>query len=327
MRRREFITLLSGAAAAWPMAARAQQPAMPMIGWLSGQSVGERPQMVDAFRRGLSETGYVEGRTVAIEYRWADYQNERLPALAADLIGRRVSVIAAIGGNNAALAAKASTATIPIVFTSGVDPVKVGLVASLNRPERNLTGISWFNAELTAKGLGLLRELVPNAAVVALLINPNSPEATSQPEDALVAARILGQSLLVMKATTADEIDATFPTLVERRVGALVVGADPFLTARRSQIAVLAARHSLPAISFNRDFAAAGGLMSYGNDVADAHRKAGVYVGRILKGAKPADLPVEQATKFELAINIRTAKALGLTVPDTVLARADEVIE
>jgi putative ABC transport system substrate-binding protein len=327
VRRRELIALLGGMAAAWPIAARGQQAAIPMVGWLSGQSAGERPQMVDAFRRGLNESGFVEGRNLKIEFRWADYQNDRLSALASDLVSRRVAVIAATGGNNSALAAKASTATIPIVFTSGVDPVKVGLVANLNRPEGNLTGISWFNAELTAKGLGLLHELVPNAAVVALLVNPNSPEATSQPEDALTAARVLGQSVLVFNVTTAHEIDATFPTLVERRVDAVVVGADPFLTARRSQIAVLAARHGLPAISFNRDFAAAGGLMSYGNDVVNAHRQAGVYVSRILKGAKPADLPVEQATKFELVINIRTAKALGLAVPNSMQLLADEVIE
>ena len=327
MTRREFITLLGGAAVAWPVATRAQQQAMPVVGWLSGQSAGERPQMVDAFHRGLNEMGYAEGRTVVIEYRWADYQNDRLPVLATDLVRRGVAAIAATGGNNAALAAKASTATIPIVFTSGVDPVKVGLVASLNRPGGNLTGISWFNAELTSKGLGLLHELVPNAAVVALLVNPSSPEAASQPADALAAVRALGQSLLVLNATTDSEIDEAFATLAERRAGALVVGADPFLTARRAQIAALAARHSVPSISFNRDFAVVGGLISYGNDVADARRKAGIYVGRILKGEKPADLPVEQSTKFELVLNMKTAKALGIPVPNSMQLLADELIE
>jgi putative ABC transport system substrate-binding protein len=275
----------------------------------------------------LSENGYVEGRNVAIEYRWAENQNDRLPQLAADLVRRQVAVIAATGGNNSIFAAKAATTTIPIVFTSGIDPVKVGLVASLNRPSGNLTGVSWFSSELTAKGLGLLRDLVPNAAVVALLVNPNAPESTSQPDDALAATRALRLSLIVLNASTASEIDTAFETLVGQRAGALVVGSNSFFTSRRAQIIALAARHSMPAVYFNRDFAVAGGLMSYGNDVADAYRKAGVYAGRILKGEKPGDLPIDQATKFELVINVATAKALGLAVPTSMQLLADEVIE
>jgi len=327
LKRREFITLLGGAVAAWPVAARAQQPTMPVIGWLNLLSAGGRTHLVDSFRRGLSETGYLEGQNVSIEYRWAENQIDRLPALATDLINRRVAVIAATGGNNSIFAAKALTTTIPIVFTSGIDPVKVGLVASVSRPGGNLTGISWFSSELTAKGLGLLHDLVPSAAVVALLVNPNSPEAQSQPEDARVAARGLGKSLLVLNATTANDIDAAFATLVQQRAGAVVVGSDSFFTSRRTQIVALAARHGVPTIYFNRDFAEAGGLMSYGNDVKDAYREAGVYVGRILKGEKPADLPISQATKFELVINITTAKALGLAVPTSMQLLADEVIE
>jgi putative ABC transport system substrate-binding protein len=327
MRRREFITVLGGAAAAWPFAARAQQAKVPVIGWLNVRSPGDRTNLLEAFRRGLSDTGYVEGRNVAFEYRWAEEQPSRLPGLAADLVRRQVALIAATGGNHAAFAAKEATSTIPILFTSGIDPVKVGLVASLSRPGGNLTGISWFNAELTAKGLGLLHELVPNAAVVALIVNPNSPEAASQPADAQAAARVLGKSLLVFKASTASEIDAAFADLVAQRVGAFVVGNEPFLTRRRAQIVVLAARHAIPAIYFNRDFAVAGGLMSYGNDVAEAYRKAGIYAGRILKGEKVGDLPVDQATKFELVINVATAKALGLAVPNSMQLLADEVIE
>jgi ABC-type uncharacterized transport system substrate-binding protein len=327
MKRRKFISLLGGAAVAWPLAARAQQPAMPVIGWLNLLAAGDRPALLEAFRRGLSDTGYVEGRTVTIEYRWAGYQTDRLQALAADLIGRPVAVIAATGGNHTALAAKALTTTIPIVFTSGIDPVKTGLVANLNRPGGNLTGITWFSSQLTAKGLGLLHELVPNAGVVALLWNPSSPEASSQPAEALEAARALGHTLLVLNASAVHEIDAAFTTLVRERAGALVVAGDAVLSGRREQIVALAARHAVPAIYFNREFVEAGGLMSYGNDIADAYRKAGVYTGRILKGARPADLPIDQASKFDLVINLKTAKALGLTVPNSMQLLADEVIE
>jgi putative tryptophan/tyrosine transport system substrate-binding protein len=278
-------------------------------------------------RFALSETGYVEGQNVSIQYRWAKNQNDRLPALAADLINRRVAVITATGGNNSIFAVKALTTTIPIVFTSGIDPSKVGLVASISRPGGNLTGVSGFSSELTGKGIGLLHDLVPNAAVVALLVNPNSPEAQSQPEEARAAAHGLGKSLLVLNATTADEIDTAFATLVQQRAGAAVVGSDSFFTSRRTQIVALAAQHAIPAIYFNRDFAEAGGLMSYGNDVKDAYREAGVYVARILRGEKPADLPINQATKFELVINIQTAKALRLAVPDAMQMLADTVIE
>ena len=268
--------------------------------------------LLEAFRRGLSDTGYVEGRNVAFEYRWAEEQPRSIAGIWRPIWSRRqVALIAATGGNNVVFAAKEATSTIPIVFTSGIDPVKVGLVASLSRPGGNLTGISWFSAELTAKGLGLLHELVPNAAVVALIVNPNSPETASQPADAQAAARVLGKSLLVFKASTASEIDAAFADFVAQRVGALVVGQDPFLTSRRAQIVVLAARHAVPAIYFNRIFAVAGGLMSYGNDVADAYRKAGVYAGRILKGEKVGDLPVDQATKFELVINVDDREGVG----------------
>ena len=327
LKRREFITLVGGVAAAWPLAARAQQPSVPIIGWLSGRSRDESAHLVAAFRQGLGEVGYAADRNVAIEFRWADGKSDRLPAMAADLIGRRVAVIAATGGNASGLAAKALTTTIPIVFTSGIDPVKVGLVASLNRPGANVTGISFFSAELTAKGLGLLHELVPNAAVVALLVNPHSPESASQPADALVAARALKQSLLVLNATMESEIDAAFATLVREQAGALLVGGDPILTSRRHQIVALATRNAVPVIAFNRDWATAGAVMSYGNNIADAYRKAGVYAGRILRGEKPTDLPVDQATKFELVINMKTAKALGLTVPTSMQLLADEVIE
>jgi putative tryptophan/tyrosine transport system substrate-binding protein len=327
MRRREFITLLGGAAATWPVIARAQQPAMPVIGFLNATALTEWARYVTPFQQGLNEMGYVEGQNVRIEYRWAEYQSDQLPALAADLVRRQVAVIAATGGNNSVLAAKAATPTIPIVFTSGIDPVKAGLVASLNRPSGNVTGVSWFSVELGGKALGLLHELLPNAAVIALIVNPNNPEAQSQPANAQEAARSLGWQLHVLNGRTESEIDTAYATLTQHRAGAVLIGSDPFLTSRRNQIVSLAAHHAIPTMSFNREFVAAGGLISYGNSVPDAYRRAGVYTGRILKGAKPADLPIDQATKFELLVNLKTAKALGLTVPPTLLARADEVIE
>jgi putative tryptophan/tyrosine transport system substrate-binding protein len=326
VKRREFIALLGGAAAAWPLAARAQQPAMPMVGFLSGVSPGPFAQRLAAFRQGLNETGTIEGRNVAIEYRWAEGQYDRLPALATDLVGRRVAVIVAFT-NQAALEAKAATTTIPIVFLVGQDPVKLGLVASLNRPGENITGVSWFGADLEPKQLSLLHELVPNAAVIALLVDLNATDAVSRVSQVQAAARALGLQLVVLNVRTASDIDAAFASLVRERAGALVVGGGAFLLSRRDQIIALAARHAIPAIYGFREYAVGGGLISYGNDIPDAFRRAGVYTGRILKGDKPADLPVEQPTKFELVINLKTAKALGLAVPSSMQWLADEVIE
>jgi ABC-type uncharacterized transport system substrate-binding protein len=326
IRRQEFIFTLGGAAAAWPLAARAQQPAMPVIGFLSGVSPGPFAQRLAAFRQGLSESGTIEGRNVAIEYRGAEGQYDRLPALATELVGRRIAVIVAYT-NQAALAAKVATTTIPIVFLIGADPIKLGLVASLARPGENITGVSWFGADLVPKQLSLLHELVPNAAVIAQLVDLNVLNAASYVSEVQSAARALGLQLVVLNARTPGDIDIAFASLVRERAGALVVGAGAFLVSWRNQIIALAARHAIPAIYGFREYSADGGLISYGNDIPDAFRRAGVYTGRILKGDKPADLPVEQATKFELIINLKTAKALGLAVPSSMQLLADEVIE
>jgi putative tryptophan/tyrosine transport system substrate-binding protein len=325
MKRRAFITLLGGAAA-WPVAARAQQP-MPVIGWLGSGSPDAFAHVAAAFRKGLTEAGFVEGKNVAIEYRWAEGQYDRLPAMATDLVRRPVAVILASGGIPPTLAAKAVTSTISIVFTASANPVAAGLVASLNRPGGNVTGVNFLVAELVTKQLGLLRELVPAAAMIAILVNPNSPAADPIVRDLQMAARSLGLRLRVLTASTEGDIDEVFATFGQQPTDALLVQTEPFLTGRRGQIVALTARHAIPTISGVHEFATAGGLVSYGASATDAYRQAGVYVGRILKGEKPADLPVVQSSKFELVINLKTAKALDLTVPDKLLALADEVIE
>jgi len=326
VRRRDFITLLGGATAAWPLAARAQQAGEPVIGFLNSGTATAYAPFVAAFRQGLSEAGYVEGRNVAIEYRWAEGHYERLTTLAGDLIGRQVTVIAATT-TPAALAAKAATTTIPIVFTAGVDPIAAGLIGSLNRPSGNLTGVNVYLSALWGKRLGLLRELVPNAAVIGMLVNPNFPDAESQARDVKEAAGIIGQQVHIVNASSDSDIDSAFANLVRLPVGALLVASDAFFVSHRDQIVALAARHALPTIYPVREFVFAGGLMIYAPDLGDGYRQAGIYVGRILKGAKPSDLPVVQPTKFDFVINLKTAKALGLTVPDSLLALADEVIE
>ena len=329
MKRREFISLLAGTAAASvarPLTARAQQPAMPVIGFLSPSSAQRTAQLLAAFRQGLNEIGYAEGRTVTIEYGWADGQSDRLPALAAELLRRKIAVFAT-GGPAAALAAKAASTTIPLVFVSSSDPVQLGLVASFNRPGGNATGVSFIASELVAKQSELLHQLVPNAAVIGVLVNPTSANAEVQLKDVPAAARTLGLEIVVQNASSERDFDAAFAALVQQRAGALVVGSDPLFYTRRQQLTAMATRHALPAIYADREYAEAGGLMSYGTSIAAAFRQACVYTGRILRGEQPAELPVMQATKFDLTINLITAKALGITVPPGLLVAADEVIE
>jgi ABC-type uncharacterized transport system substrate-binding protein len=327
IRRRDFVTLLGGAAVAWPVAARAQQPAMPVIGYLESRSPDGMTDRLRAFRQGLKDTGYVEVENVRIEYRWAENQLDRLPMLAAELVRQRVSVIATTGGPEVALAAKAATMTIPIVFGITEDPVPYGLVASHSRPGGNATGVNFLITELGSKQLGLLHELIPAAARVGLLVNPKSLLTERTMRDVTTASSAIGLQVNVVQASDSREIESVFKTLVHNKADALLVGPDAFFVSRRLQLAILAARHALPAVYNVREYAEAGGLMSYGTNVRDAYREIGVYVGRILKGATPADLPVVQSSKFELVINLPAARALGIEVPPNLLARADEVIE
>ena len=327
MRRRDFVTLVGGAAATWPLAARAQQPALPVIGLLTPRGAGDAPQLLAAFRQGLKDTGFVEGQNVAIEYRFAENHNERLPALAADLVHRQVAVIAATT-TPAALAAKAATATIPIVFEIGGDAVRLGLVASLNRPGGNVTGVTQLNVQVAPKRLELLHDLVPAATIIARLVNPaNADIAEAQSSGLVAAAHTLGLEFHVLNASTEPDFDAVFANVSQTRAGGLLIDSDPFFTGRQEQLAALTVRHAVPAIYENREFAAAGGLASYGGSITDAYRLAGVNTARILKGEAPGALPVQQSTKVELFLNLKTAKALGIAIPLPLLGRADEVFE
>jgi putative ABC transport system substrate-binding protein len=327
VRRREFISLLSGAAVAWPVKAWAQQRSIPVIGILASVSPAPYAPFIAAIKEGLGQAGYAEGRNVAIEYRWAEGQYDRLPQLASELVEMDVAVIVLVGGGATTAAAKAATTTIPIVVVMGDDPVRTGAVAALNRPGGNVTGVSVLSVATEAKRLQLVHELAPNVAAIAIIVNPNNPQADEQLHELQDAAHALGVQIEPFKAGSPTEIDTAFAALVERRAGALLIAADAFFNTRREQFIVLSARHALPAIFPYREFPAAGGLMSYGTSLADAYRQEGIYAGRILKGEKPADMPVEQAVKVELVINLQTAKSLGLTIPLPLLARADEVIE
>jgi putative tryptophan/tyrosine transport system substrate-binding protein len=327
MRRREFVTFVCGAAVAWPLAARAQQSALPVVGLLSTGTQESDAFRAAAVRQGLAEAGYVEGRNVGFEYRRAEDHYERLPALATELVRRDVAVIVAMGGNTSAAAAKSATATIPIVFAIGGDPIKMGFVAGLNRPGGNMTGVSFLNDALVEKQFEVMHETVPKTALIGFLVNPANANADSDTKNALAAAESVGQKITVIEARTDSELETAFVTLVQQRAGALLVGSDPFFANRRDKLVELAGRHKVPGIYALREFAVIGGLMSYGTSITEAHRIAGLYAGRILKGEKPADLPVQQSTKVELVINLKTAKAFGLTVPPHIVARADEVIE
>ena len=327
MNRREFITLLGGAVAGWPLAARGQQPAMAVIGFLSSLQASDQARILAPFHRGLAEVGWFEGRNVTIEYRWAQSQFERLPALATDLVERQVTVIAAISGTPSVLAAKAATTTIPIVFGMGSDPIAFDLVASLNRPGGNVTGATFFTVSLGEKRLGLVREMVPNATVIAVLINPANPVSAADAANVQAAAHAIGQRVRLLSASKSGEIDAAFATVARERHDALLVEAETLFLNQRDKVAALAARHAMPTMYGDREMVEAGGLISYGASRADAYRQAGIYTGRILNGEKPADLPVMLPTKFELVINLKTARTLGVTVPPTLLATADEVIE
>ncbi|MGB9044200.1 MAG: ABC transporter substrate-binding protein [Pseudolabrys sp.] len=327
MQRRKFITLIGGAAAAWPLAARAQQTVLPVVGFLNSASPLPWENYVAGFRAGLKEAGFVDGQNVTIEFRWAEGHYDKLPGLAADLVRRKVAVLVATGGAPSVVAAKAATSTIPIVFTSGSDPVRSGFVTSLNRPGGNTTGVNFFVVVLEGKRLGLLRALIPGVQLIAVLLNPNRPDHANEVREVQEAARAIGQQIHILLASSESAINAAFATATQLHAGALLVGTDAFFNSQRDKIVALAARHSIPTVYEQRDFALAGGLMSYGTNLANGYRQAGAYVGRILKGEKPGDLPVVQSTKFEFVINLKTAKALGLTVPEGLLNAADEVIE